>query len=170
MTPADSNVLSRTLEFDRLLGPNGRWSNQRNARRSVVLSTGTLALAALAGCSGGSGSGGDATATETSVDDGDGGSGDANFDGWMEDVGNYDGVADETGSDEVAVAVGAQGNGGAYAFDPAAIRIPTGRPSSGIGRDRAPSTTSLPRGRLRERLLPGGGVHLRAHVPGGGSL
>ncbi|AZH24559.1 halocyanin domain-containing protein [Haloplanus aerogenes] len=103
-------------------------------RRSVVLSTSTLALTALAGCSGSSGgggeddggsggSGGGSTDTES---DGGGSGGTPSFDGWMENVGNYDGVADETGSSEVTVAVGASGNGGNFTFDPAAIRVSTG--------------------------------------------
>jgi halocyanin-like protein len=48
------------------------------------------------------------------------------FDGWFDDVSNYDGVADRTGEPEVTVAVGAQGNGGAFAFDPPAIRVDSG--------------------------------------------
>ena len=106
----------------------------------MVLSTGTLALTALAGCSGGGDGGGGSesdggggsesgggTATETeSSDESSGGGGTPSFDGWMENVDNYDGVADETGSDEVTVAVGAEGNGGAYAFDPPAIRVSSG--------------------------------------------
>jgi halocyanin-like protein len=47
----------------------------------------------------------------------------ASFDGWMSDVGNYSEVADATGQDEVSIAVGAEGNGGAYAFDPPAVQI-----------------------------------------------
>jgi halocyanin-like protein len=85
-----------------------------HTRRSIVLSTGTLAITALAGCSG-SGS----TDTES-------GGGTPGFDGWLSNVDNYDGVADETGSGEVTVAVGASGNGGNFAFDPAAVRVSTG--------------------------------------------
>jgi len=44
----------------------------------------------------------------------------------MEDVGNYDGVTDETGSSEVTVSVGAEGNGGNFAFAPSAVRVSTG--------------------------------------------
>jgi halocyanin-like protein len=121
------------------------FESERCTRRSVVLSTGTLALTALAGCSGGGGGGsendaggdgeserdgdggGGGTATETESDGGGGsGGGTPSFDGWMENVGNYDGVVDETGSDEVTVAVGAEGNGGAYAFDPPAVRVSSG--------------------------------------------
>jgi halocyanin-like protein len=48
------------------------------------------------------------------------------FGGWMSDVGNYDGVVDQTGSDEVTVTVGAEGNGGNFAFGPAAINVDPG--------------------------------------------
>ena len=89
-----------------------------HTRRSVVLSTGTLAITALAGCSGGGGgegesesdgSGGGGTDTESdsgggeSTSSGDGSGGTPGFDGWLSNVGNYDGVADETGSSEVTV-------------------------------------------------------------------
>jgi len=108
------------------------FESKRCTRRSVVLSTGTLALTALAGCSGGSGggSGGDGGGSGGGeggdTDAGDGSDDTPQFDGWMENVANYDGVVDETGSDEVTVSVGAQGNGGAFAFEPPAVRISTG--------------------------------------------
>ena len=119
-------------------------------RRSVVLSTSALALGgltALAGCSGGGGGGGgdggggedtatdsggssEATATETATDSGSGDGGDggasAELQEWFSNVDNYESVVDETGSDQVTVSVGAQGNGGAFAFDPAAIRVSAG--------------------------------------------
>lgn len=42
-------------------------------------------------------------------------------------AGNYDGsIVDETGSDEVVVKVGAEGNDGNFAFEPAAVRISSG--------------------------------------------
>jgi len=44
----------------------------------------------------------------------------------MSDVGNYSEVADATGQDEVTISVGAQGNGGAFAFDPPAVQIDPG--------------------------------------------
>lgn len=113
---------------------------ESRTRRSVVLSTSALALGgltALAGCSGGSGGGGDDEGgsdgsgsdggtdapTETESDDSGGG---ADFDGWFSNVGNFESVVDETGSDRVTVVVGAQGNGGAFAFDPPAVRVSTG--------------------------------------------
>ena len=55
------------------------------------------------------------------------------FDGWFTDgarggaADNFDGtVADRTGEDEVAVTVGADGNGGTFAFGPPAVRVSPG--------------------------------------------
>jgi len=48
------------------------------------------------------------------------------FDGWMSDVGNYQGVFDRTGQSEVRVGVGTEGNGGNYAFGPPAIQVDPG--------------------------------------------
>ncbi len=49
------------------------------------------------------------------------------FDGWLDDVENYDGTTvDRTGQDEVTVEVGAEGNGGPFAFGPAALRVSPG--------------------------------------------
>ncbi|WP_336037977.1 halocyanin domain-containing protein [Halobacterium yunchengense] len=59
-------------------------------------------------------------------DEASGGSPDVDFDGWFENVGNFDGVVDETGSDEVTVEVGAEANGGAYGFGPAAVQVDPG--------------------------------------------
>jgi halocyanin-like protein len=92
---------------------------------------------ALAGCSTG---GGDADGSENSDDGGsgddttDGGSGEddsgggesMDFDGWFDNVSNYDGVVDETGSSEITVGVGADGNNGAFAFAPAAVKVSEG--------------------------------------------
>jgi len=49
------------------------------------------------------------------------------FDGWLSDVGNYDGtVVDATGQDEVTVDVGVQANGGAFGYGPAAVQVDPG--------------------------------------------
>jgi halocyanin-like protein len=48
------------------------------------------------------------------------------YGGWFDDVGNYDGTTDATGQGEVTVSVGAEGNGGAFAFDPPAIQVDPG--------------------------------------------
>ena len=104
--------------------------------RRTVLKTMAVgaATATIAGCSsnegsdgsGGDDSGGDDSGSDESGSDESGGDGSAEFDGWFDDVGNYDGVVDETGSSEVTVTVGAQGNGGGFAFSPAAVRIDAG--------------------------------------------
>jgi halocyanin-like protein len=51
---------------------------------------------------------------------------DAGVDEWLSDVSNYDGVVDETGSDEVTVEVGVEANGGSFGFGPAAVRVDPG--------------------------------------------
>jgi halocyanin-like protein len=114
-------------------------------RRTVLGSLGSLAAAGvLAGCttstdggsptesgddggdSGGDGGGG------TPTDSGGGGGSTPSYDKaavdeYLSDVGNYDGtVADETGTGNVEVAVGAEGNGGNYAFAPAAVVVDAG--------------------------------------------
>jgi halocyanin-like protein len=117
-------------------------------RRSVVKSTSALALGVgVAGCSGGGGSGG-GDGGEGGSDggggeggsDGDGGGEGGSDDGggggssgasaeveeWLSDVDSYDGVVDETGSGSVTVQVGAEGNGGNFAFAPTAVRVSTG--------------------------------------------
>ena len=121
----------------------------RCERRRFVRTLGTaVGLVSLAGCSGGDG-GADGTATTTDTptptatatpaattaatdtptptatasDTGDGNS----IDDYLSATSNYDGtVADRTGRDEVTVAVGAEGNGGGFAFDPAAVRVDAG--------------------------------------------
>lgn len=80
--------------------------------------------------SGGSDSAPDSGSSDgTTTADGDSGSGagsSASFDGWFDGVANFDGVADRTGQSEVEVTVGAEGNGGSYAFAPAAVRVSPG--------------------------------------------
>ncbi|MFC7229087.1 halocyanin domain-containing protein [Salinirubellus salinus] len=48
------------------------------------------------------------------------------YGGWFDDVSNFEGTEDFTGQDTVRVEVGAQGNGGAFAFEPPAIRVDPG--------------------------------------------
>ena len=62
-----------------------------------------------------------------------GNGGDADYGGWFTGdasggaTSNYDGTTvDETGSDQVTVTVGAEGNGGPYAFDPASVSVSEG--------------------------------------------
>lgn len=74
--------------------------------------------------------GGDAAATPTPAPAGDGPAqsppSGTDLDGWMTGVENYDGVADHRGESEVTVRVGADGNGGEFAFTPAAIHVDPG--------------------------------------------
>ncbi|MFB6154700.1 MAG: halocyanin domain-containing protein [Haloferacaceae archaeon] len=49
------------------------------------------------------------------------------YGGWLDDVGNYDGTTvDKTGQEEVTINVGAEGNGGNFAFDPPAVQVDPG--------------------------------------------
>jgi halocyanin-like protein len=82
-------------------------ADQQFTRRAVL--TGGAATAALAVGTG--------TAAAQAAPD---------FDGWMSDVGNYEQVTDARGQGEVAVGVGTEGNGGAFAFDPPAVQIDPG--------------------------------------------
>ena len=77
----------------------------------------------LAGCTGGeagNSNGDDASGNGS----GDSGGNTATFDGWFDDVSNYDGVTDATGESNVTVAVGAGSDG--LRFDPAAVRVDAG--------------------------------------------
>ncbi|WP_396613050.1 halocyanin domain-containing protein [Haloferax sp. S1W] len=102
------------------------------SRRTFLRSTAAAStIALLAGCSGSGGdsnggNGGDSdpttdtTATATPAQE------TASFDGWFERTDNYDGVHDKTGQDSVTVLVGAEGNGGGFAFGPAAVKVSPG--------------------------------------------
>jgi halocyanin-like protein len=49
------------------------------------------------------------------------------YGGWLSDVDNYDGTTvDATGQDAVEIEVGAQGNGGTFAFGPPAVKVNPG--------------------------------------------
>ncbi|WP_101294750.1 halocyanin domain-containing protein [Halegenticoccus soli] len=106
------------------------------SRRNFVRTTAAVAIGGtlLAGCSGSDGgqsptddAGTDGATGEPATDSTAGeSSGGSDLDAWFEGVDNYSGVVDETGSDSVTVTVGAQGNGGGYAFDPPAVEISTG--------------------------------------------
>ncbi|WP_440991048.1 halocyanin domain-containing protein [Haloarchaeobius baliensis] len=80
-------------------------------RRTVLRGVGTLAAgAALAG----------AAAAPTRAQESPG------LAAWFEDVDNFDGLVDARGESEVSVAVGSPGNGGAFGFGPAAVRVDPG--------------------------------------------
>ncbi|MFB6164540.1 MAG: halocyanin domain-containing protein [Haloarculaceae archaeon] len=58
---------------------------------------------------------------------GGGGGGKPDLGGWLDGVSDYDGsVTDKTGSKTVTVEVGASGNGGNFAFSPAAVHVDNG--------------------------------------------
>ncbi|MFC4450907.1 halocyanin domain-containing protein [Halorussus aquaticus] len=107
--------------------------NRDTLDRRTMLKTMAVgaASATIAGCSsGGGGSGGDGGETsgdggsgDSSGDSGASGSGSTDFGGWFDGVSNFDGVVDETGKSEVTVKVGAKGNGGNFAFSPAAVKV-----------------------------------------------
>jgi halocyanin-like protein len=52
--------------------------------------------------------------------------GEPDYGGWFEDVSNYEETVDRRGQSEVTVEVGTQGNGGAFAYEPAAVRVDPG--------------------------------------------
>ncbi|MEF8853732.1 MAG: halocyanin domain-containing protein [Haloarculaceae archaeon] len=54
------------------------------------------------------------------------GTGEFDYGEWFENVSNFDGTVDATGQEEVRIAVGAQGNDGAFAFSPAAVHVDPG--------------------------------------------
>lgn len=90
-------------------------------RRSLLKGVGTAAITTtLAGCGGSSDSGG---GDDTSSDD----SGsqflasEPNYDGWFEDVDNYDRTRDLTGQNSVTISVGAGENG--LLFNPPAVAV-----------------------------------------------
>ncbi|WP_336338212.1 halocyanin domain-containing protein [Haloarcula brevis] len=108
-------------------------------RRTFIRTTAAVSGAGLlAGCGGSGGDGGssdggdgDAEATEAETTESGGGMETAEA---PEEVANYVGDSSNfdgsmvvlTDQDEVSVAVGAEGNGGAFAFDPPAINVSTG--------------------------------------------
>ena len=105
---------------------NDNFGVVRYERRGFLRAVGSVAVAGLlAGCTSG-GSEGNAGADTG----GNSGTNDANKGGsveeWLADTGNYDSVEDRTGTNSVTVEVGAEGNNGANAFAPAAIRISPG--------------------------------------------
>jgi len=129
---------------------------ETKSRRRFVRELGvTAAVLSLAGCSGDGGDGSGETATPTAestetatptaesmetatptaestetatpTDSGGERGGASAIDEYLSDADNYDGtVVDATGQDEVTVEVGAEGNGGGFAFAPPAVRVESG--------------------------------------------
>lgn len=90
-------------------------------RRSFMRAIGAVTVTgAVAGCSGGESS-------DDSPDTGTGSDVPETVSSYLSETDNFDGsLTDETGSDAVTVDVGVEGNGGAFAFGPAAVKISTG--------------------------------------------
>jgi serine/threonine-protein kinase len=94
-------------------------TDQIDRRKFLATATTTALSAGLAGCSGGGGGGGDGGDGGASIPD----DVQSRVDEFVTSD-NYDGeIVDATGQDEVVVEVGAQGNGGAFAFAPPAVAI-----------------------------------------------
>lgn len=90
-------------------------------RRALLRTLGGLAGVSLAGCS----SDGGRTATESTYPE----YADVpeSVDEYLSDTSNFDGTGvDRTDAEEVSVTVGARGNGGYLAFDPAVVAISPG--------------------------------------------
>ncbi len=66
---------------------------------------------------------GDASLSDSS---GDSSLGEPDYGDWFDDVDNFDGTVDMTGKQSVTIDVGAEANGGAFGFGPAAVRIDPG--------------------------------------------
>lgn len=121
----------------------------QRGRRTVLRGVGTVAVAGLvAGCGssrgdgdseGGNGGSGDSSDESPESDspgaDSSDGAGDTEtptadrqttVEAHLADTSNFDGFVDRTGTESVAVAVGAEGNGAFFAFDPPAVRVDAG--------------------------------------------
>lgn len=100
------------------------------SRRHLLQATAAASTIAIAGCGGSAPSNDEDDSTDaddgSDTDDSDGTDDTqdtAEFDGWFDDVENYDGVIDETGTDSITVTVGS-GNG--LLFNPPAVRVSPG--------------------------------------------
>jgi len=101
-------------------------SENLNRRTFIRSSAAVTVVGALAGC-GGSDGDGSTTEAETEAETTEGSDVPSEVEEYLSETSNFDGsVQDETGSDTVEVDVGAQGNGGNFAFAPPAIRVDTG--------------------------------------------
>lgn len=94
----------------------------RTTRRRFLATTGIATGLALAGCSAPAQPESEDTPASSKQAQND----EISFDGWFDNVENFDGVVDRTGQSAVTVQVGAQGNGGAFAFAPAAVAVDAG--------------------------------------------
>ncbi len=88
------------------------------SRRAFVrTAAGATAVSAAAGTAAG----------QEETESGGGSAGPPDYGDFFSGVGNFDGeTVDATGQDTVTVSVGADGNGGAFAFDPPAVHVDNG--------------------------------------------
>ncbi|MEF8777144.1 MAG: halocyanin domain-containing protein [Haloarculaceae archaeon] len=103
------------------------------SRRRFLQLSGAATVATLAGCAGGAS---DSTTTEDGAANGATDTATAtpgtrtattDFGGWLADTSNFDGtVRDARDEDALTIAVGASGNSGNFAFEPAAVTIDPG--------------------------------------------
>jgi len=101
-------------------------SKNLNRRTFIRSSAAVTAVGALAGC-GGSGGNGETTEAEPEPETTEAGDVPSEVSEYLSGTSNFDGtVQDETGSGTVEVDVGAEGNGGNFAFAPPAIRVDSG--------------------------------------------
>lgn len=121
--PSDSSATSSRV--DRIQNDPAEFGQY--GRRAFLSTAGSVAVAGLlAGCLGessgaaGADAGSDGSEGTTGTNSGDGGN---SIDAWLADTDNYDSVENMTGKRSVTVEVGAEGNKGAYAFEPAAIKV-----------------------------------------------
>ncbi len=68
------------------------------------------------------------------------------FDGWFDDVANYDGVVDRRDEDRVTVEVGVDNGDGPYGFGPAAVQISPGTTVEWVWTGRGGSHNVVPEG------------------------
>jgi halocyanin-like protein len=101
----------------------------RDVNRRTFIGTATVTAAGLlAGCGGSDGAdGSDGGGSEATPTESSGGEVPDEVQEYLSETDNFDGtVQDETGAGDVGVEVGTEGNGGNFAYSPAAIRVDTG--------------------------------------------
>ncbi|MFC7196939.1 halocyanin domain-containing protein [Halosimplex aquaticum] len=93
---------------------------------AVIVGDAEVTVPSASGSSGSSSDGGSGTDTGGDGTAAGGEFVEPDYEGWFDNVGNFDGTVDKTGQDEVTIKVGAEGNGGPFAFSPAAVRVDPG--------------------------------------------